>query len=114
MICLSARLAGAHDPFGLLVGLTVCGCAFTVWATESGNRNRMDSTLLTAELVRARLGPLTLKQIDRLAALSMVPSATIYKIKLGTTANPGLETVNQFWPHIDAAQVDAEPPATAP
>jgi hypothetical protein len=54
--------------------------------------------------VRRQLGPLTMRQLAVLEALSGVPATTIYKIKLGTTANPGTETVRQFLPHIDAAK----------
>lgn len=54
--------------------------------------------------VRAALAPLTLKQIDRLAELSGTPAATIYKIKNGNTANPGIETLRGFVRHIDAAR----------
>jgi predicted transcriptional regulator len=52
--------------------------------------------------VRALLAPLTLKQIDELAALSGVPATTIYKIKLADTENPGIETVRKFLPHVAA------------
>jgi hypothetical protein len=63
----------------------------------------MDIALPSMDEVRAALAPLTMKQIDRLAELSMVPAPTIYKIKLGTTENPGLETLRKFLPHIQAA-----------
>jgi hypothetical protein len=53
--------------------------------------------------VRAALAPLTLKQLDVLEELSGVPATTIYKIKRGETANPGLETVRQFVQHIEQA-----------
>lgn len=62
----------------------------------------MDTNIPSAEAVRAALAPLTLKQIDRLAELSTVPASTIAKIKYGATANPGIETVGMFMPHIDA------------
>ena len=60
----------------------------------------MDTSLLSAEQVQAALAPLTLKQVDRLAELSGVPATTIYKIKRGETANPGIETVRKFMPHV--------------
>lgn len=66
----------------------------------------------SVEQVRAQLAPLTLKQIDRLAELSGVPATTIYKIKLGTTENPGVETLRKFLPHVRAA-AEASPAATA-
>lgn len=46
------------------------------------------------------LAPLTMRQIDELSELSGVPSPTIYKIKLGTTENPGIDTVRRFLPHV--------------
>jgi len=63
----------------------------------------METTIPSAESVRVALAPLTLKQLERLAELSTVPVSTIYKIKLGTTVNPGVETVRLFLPHIEEA-----------
>jgi hypothetical protein len=60
--------------------------------------------LLSAQQVHDTLAPLTLRQLDRLGALSGVPVPTIYKIKLGVTTNPGIETVRRFWPFIERAQ----------
>lgn len=53
-----------------------------------------------------------MKQLEKLAELSGVPMTTIYKIKLGDTENPGLETVRKFAPHIAAAS-QAEPTKAA-
>lgn len=66
----------------------------------------METSLISAEAVRAALAPLTLRQLDRLAELSGVPATTIYKIKRGETSNPGIETVRRFLPHINAAWAD--------
>lgn len=66
----------------------------------------MDAQLPSAEEIRGRLAPLTLRQIERLADLSGVPATTIYKIKRGETKNPGVETLRQFMPHVDAALID--------
>jgi predicted transcriptional regulator len=63
----------------------------------------MEQPLLSAEQVQAALAPLTLKQMDRLAELSGVPATTIYKIKRGETANPGIETVRKFMPFVEEA-----------
>lgn len=71
----------------------------------------MDTTLISAEEVRAKLAPLTLRQIDRLAELSSVPAPTIYKIRLGVTANPGIETVGMFLPYVDTVLAEAAKPA---
>jgi len=63
----------------------------------------MELDIPSAEQVRAELAPLSLKQLDKLAELSKVPATTIYKIKRGETANPGVETLRKFLPHIRAA-----------
>ena len=54
--------------------------------------------------VHAALAPLTLKQIERLSALSGVPATTIYKIKRSKTKNPGIETVRKFLPYVEQAK----------
>lgn len=64
----------------------------------------MNDAIPSAADVRAALLPLTLRQIERLSGLSGVPATTIYKVRLGETANPGIETVRKFLPHIDAAR----------
>ena len=63
----------------------------------------MEHLIPSAAQVRDQLAPLTLKQLDRLAELSGVPSTTIYKIKRGETENPGIETLRKFLPHISDA-----------
>ena len=67
----------------------------------------MDINFPSAEQVRAQLAPLTLKQLDRLAELSGVPATTIYKIKRGETANPGIETLRKFMPHVGISMQEA-------
>lgn len=67
----------------------------------------MEPNIISAEDVQTRLAPLTMKQLDRLAELSGVPQPTIYKIKLGVTANPGVETIGKFWPYVDQAVLEA-------
>ncbi len=56
----------------------------------------------TASVVAERLGPLNYAQLDELASLSGVPFHTLRKIRDGETANPRIDTVGKFWPHIDA------------
>lgn len=73
----------------------------------------MQTTTPSAEQVRAALQPLSMKQLARLSELSGVPSTTLYKIKLGTTTNPGIETVRAFVPFISAACATPEPLAPA-
>lgn len=68
----------------------------------------MNAPIPSAEQVRAALAPLTLKQLDALAALSGVPAPTIYKIRIGQTENPGIETVGKFMPHIAAVVAGPE------
>lgn len=63
----------------------------------------MNTPIPSAEDVRATLAPLTLRQLAVLSALSGVPAATIYKIKLGTTTNPGIDTARKLMPHVAAA-----------
>lgn len=63
----------------------------------------MNSTIPSAEAVRAALAPLSLKQLEKLAELSGVPFTTIYKVKRGETKNPGIETLRQFMPHVQDA-----------
>ena len=60
----------------------------------------METPPLSSDDVRQALAPLTLRHIERLASLSGVPAATIYKIKRGETGNPGIDTVGKFLPHI--------------
>lgn len=76
----------------------------------------MNPTVASSDEVRAALAPLALKQLEALAELSGVPFTTIYKIKRGETANPGIETVRQFL-HLVPAVVAAEgapPPLPSP
>jgi predicted transcriptional regulator len=65
------------------------------------------------EAVRAALVPLSLKQIHALAHASGVPWSTIYKIQLGTTPNPGIETVRRFLPHVRTIAKASKPAKTA-
>jgi hypothetical protein len=67
----------------------------------------MDSiiTLLpSAAEVRAALVPLSRQQIIRLSALSGVPFTTIQKVQRGETADPRLDTVREFLPHLAAVR----------
>lgn len=60
----------------------------------------MNQPIPSIEDVRAALEPLSRRHLDRLEELSTVPATTIYKIKRGEIANPGLDTVRRFLPHI--------------
>lgn len=57
--------------------------------------------------VRAALESLSHAGVQELARVSGVPMTTIWKIRDGTTANPGMETVRKFWLHIPAASPQA-------
>jgi hypothetical protein len=72
----------------------------------------MTIVLPTMQEVRAALAPLTMRQIDRLEALSGVPAPTIYKIKLGTTENPGVDTLRRFMPHVSVVLNEQAAPAS--
>lgn len=63
----------------------------------------MQKTIPSANQVRIALADLTMRQIDRLSELSGVPPTTIYKIKLGATTNPGIDTVRKVLPHLAKA-----------
>jgi predicted transcriptional regulator len=67
----------------------------------------MDHSTLSSADVRKALALLTLSEIERLASVSGVPASTIYKIKRGETANPGIDTVGKFMPHLDALRTES-------
>lgn len=56
----------------------------------------MKKQLMSAEDVRKMLSKLDLAQLDKLSEKSGVPTSTIYKIKRGETANPGVDTVRKI------------------
>lgn len=68
----------------------------------------MFDSIPSADDVRAALAPLSLKQLDRLAALSGVAATTIYKVKRGETENPGIETVRKFMRYIPDVRGEGE------
>lgn len=57
--------------------------------------------------VRAELSGLGHARMQELAKLSGVPFTTLWKIKDGTTENPGIETVRKFWPYLPVVQREA-------
>lgn len=54
--------------------------------------------------VRAELAGLAHARMQELAKLSGVPFTTLWKIKDGTTENPGIETVRKFWPYLSVVR----------
>lgn len=63
----------------------------------------MSTTIPSIGEIRARLAAIPLSELDRIADLSGVPLPTLTKIRYGQTANPGIETVRLFIPHLPAA-----------
>lgn len=67
----------------------------------------MDASIPSAAEVQARLSQLSRKELKALADVSGVAESTLIKVRYGTTKDPGIETVRQFWPHV-------QPPAPNP
>ena len=65
-----------------------------------------DHTIPSSDAVREALQPLSRQQLIRLAGLSGVPFTTLQKIARGETADPRLDTVRSFMPHVAAAAND--------
>lgn len=65
----------------------------------------MDIQIPPVSTVKAELEALSHASMQRLAAIAEVPFTTIWKIRDGTTGNPGLETVGKFWPHVEGLKV---------
>jgi len=60
----------------------------------------MNINLPPVSEVRAFLERLTHAQVQQLSKDCGVPFTTLWKIKDGTTENPGIETVRKFWPEL--------------
>jgi len=56
-----------------------------------------------AAAVRAVLAKLSHAQMQDLSQRAGVPFTTLWKVRSGETANPGIETVAKFLPHVEAA-----------
>lgn len=72
----------------------------------------MNSALPSIEDVRIRLQGLKHGEISAVAKQSGVPSSTLWKIRIGATPNPGLETVRKFF-HLLPASTDTSTQAEA-
>lgn len=59
----------------------------------------------TVAFIQGELKNLEHADVRRLATLSGVPFSTIWKIREGTTKNPGIQTVAQFASHICLARL---------
>lgn len=60
----------------------------------------MDTPLPSIDGIRARLVSMTYADVKQLAFTSKVPFTTLWKIRAGTTTNPGIETVRLFIGHL--------------
>lgn len=67
----------------------------------------MESRIPTPAQVQASLQALGHAQMHALSRLSGVPFTTLWKVRKGETANPGIETVGKFMPFL--ADAMAEP-----
>lgn len=70
----------------------------------------MDAHIPAIDEVRARLQRLKAGELDKVAQSSGVPASTLWKIRIGATPNPGLETVRKFFhllPATDTAATEA-------
>ena len=67
----------------------------------------MNTTIPSALEVRAKLEPMGNDQLQKLAQLSGVPFTTLWKLRSGETANPRIDTVRQFLPHVAAVAESA-------
>ncbi|WP_342617194.1 hypothetical protein [Rhodoferax sp. GW822-FHT02A01] len=65
----------------------------------------MDIQIPAISGIRTQLAGLSHAQVQQLAIASGVPFTTLWKIRDGTTSNPGIETVRLFFPHIAAFTV---------
>ena len=63
----------------------------------------MNTAIPSVEVVRAQLLNLPDNGLKTIAAQSGVPFTTLWKIRAGETANPGIETVRKFYPFLPAA-----------
>lgn len=65
----------------------------------------MNTSIPPVSAVKEALENLSHAGVQELARASDVPFTTIWKIRDGTTVNPGMETVRKFWAHIPATTV---------
>lgn len=64
----------------------------------------MTKSIPAAIEVQAALQRLTNLGLQALAQISGVPYTTLWKVRSGDTANPGIETVRKFMPHVNRAR----------
>ncbi len=71
----------------------------------------MNTEIPSVDLVRTQLQNLPDNGLKTIASQSGVPFTTLWKIRAGETANPGIETVRKFYPFLPCP-VAANPLAT--
>jgi transcriptional regulator with XRE-family HTH domain len=67
----------------------------------------MNTTIPPVEELSQRLKSLKGVELEQLASSSGVPVSTLWKIRIGATPNPGIETVRKFYALLPAAQAAA-------
>lgn len=60
----------------------------------------MSTSIPTPAQVRAALKALSFADLQRIADRCRIPVMKLYRIKRGITADPGLDAVSKFWPHV--------------
>ena len=72
----------------------------------------MTTSIPAVEEVSRRLKGLKGCELEQLAGDSGVPASTLWKIRVGATPNPGLETVRKFF-HLLPAELAQQTPHPA-
>lgn len=73
----------------------------------------MNTTIPTVEELSQRLKSLKGVELEQLASNSGVPVSTLWKIRIGATPNPGIETVRKFLAHLPEATETPQPATQA-
>lgn len=60
----------------------------------------MKNIIPPASAIKARLADMSHAEVQQLSRDTGVPFTTLWKIRDGTTLNPGIETVRLFWPEL--------------
>lgn len=71
----------------------------------------MSMPIPSASDVQAGLAALSHAQIQELSRRSGVPFTTIWKVRDGTTKNPGIKTVGKFMAYLGEVQAGQHSPA---
>jgi len=69
-------------------------------ASGCGSIQTMTTQIPSADELKDRLLRLNYSEVQHLAEQTGVPLTTLWKIRDGTTVNPGVETVRKFWPQL--------------